>query len=167
MMMMSDAEMLLAAGDECWWWWWWVMLRCCLQLEMSVDDDDEWCWDVACSCGVVYVCVQGLPMKLTYFVGPYDLLNHRTLRPTPMTIEGMLSCLVCAPVLLCIFSLLSSGFDLSQSRLLVIVTSDWPCLHVPVNTVWRWTESTSRSGWWRSHMAGICSDCSTHEIINK
>ena len=30
-------------------------------------------------------------MKLTYFVGPYDLLNHKTLRPTPMTIEGMLS----------------------------------------------------------------------------
>jgi len=28
-------------------------------------------------------------MKLTYFVGPYDLLNHKTLRPTPMTIEGM------------------------------------------------------------------------------
>jgi len=27
-------------------------------------------------------------MKLTYFVGPYDLLNHKTLRPTPMTIEG-------------------------------------------------------------------------------
>ena len=28
-------------------------------------------------------------MKLTYFVGPYDLLNHKTLRPTPMTIEGI------------------------------------------------------------------------------
>jgi len=29
-------------------------------------------------------------MKLTYFVGPYDLLNHKTLRPTPMTIEGII-----------------------------------------------------------------------------
>jgi len=29
-------------------------------------------------------------MKLTYFVGPYDLLNHKTLQPTPMTIEGLL-----------------------------------------------------------------------------
>jgi len=28
-------------------------------------------------------------MKLTYFVGPYDLLNHKTQRPTPMTIEGI------------------------------------------------------------------------------
>ena len=34
-------------------------------------------------------------MKLTYFVGPYDLLNHKTLRPTPMTIEGMSDYYVC------------------------------------------------------------------------
>ena len=42
-------------------------------------------------------------MKLTYFVGPYDLLNHKTLRPTPMTIEGihayyLLICIYCASV---------------------------------------------------------------------
>ena len=35
----------------------------------------------------------------------------------------------------------------------------------PLTHIWRWTESTPRSGWWRSHMAGIYSDCSTREII--
>ena len=30
---------------------------------------------------------------------------------------------------------------------------------------WRWTESTPWSGWRRSHVAGIYSDCSTREII--
>jgi len=39
------------------------------------------------------------------------------------------------------------------------------CRHVPINKIWRWTESTQRSGWWRSHMAGIYSDWSTREII--
>ena len=39
------------------------------------------------------------------------------------------------------------------------------CRHVPINKIWRWTESTPRSGWWRSHMAEIYSDCSTREII--
>ena len=39
------------------------------------------------------------------------------------------------------------------------------CQHMPINKIWMWTESTPRSGWWRSHMAGIYSDCSTHEII--
>ena len=39
------------------------------------------------------------------------------------------------------------------------------CWHVPINKLWRWTESTPQSGWWRSHMAGIYSDCSTREII--
>jgi len=38
------------------------------------------------------------------------------------------------------------------------------CRHVPINTIWRWTESTLRSGRRRSHMAGIYSDCSTREI---
>ena len=38
--------------------------------------------------------------------------------------------------------------------------------HVPINKIWRWTESTPWSGWWRSHMADIYSDCSTHEINN-
>jgi len=28
-------------------------------------------------------------MKMTYFVGPYDLLNHKTHTSTPMTIEGL------------------------------------------------------------------------------
>ena len=32
-------------------------------------------------------------------------------------------------------------------------------------TVWRWTESTPRSGWWCSHKAGIYCDCSTRKII--
>jgi len=41
------------------------------------------------------------------------------------------------------------------------------CRHVPVNKIWRWTESTLRSGWWQSHMAGIYCDCSTYEINNK
>ena len=35
--------------------------------------------------------------------------------------------------------------------------------NVPVNKIWRWTESTPRSGWRRSRMAGICSFCSTRE----
>ena len=39
------------------------------------------------------------------------------------------------------------------------------CLYVPINKIWRWTESTPWSGWWHSHMAGIYSDCSTREII--
>ena len=39
------------------------------------------------------------------------------------------------------------------------------CRHVPINTIWRWTESTPWSGWWLSHVAGIYSDCSTREII--
>ena len=38
------------------------------------------------------------------------------------------------------------------------------CRHVPVNKIWRRTEFTPRSGWWRSHMAGIYSDFSTREI---
>jgi len=37
------------------------------------------------------------------------------------------------------------------------------CRHVPINKIWRWTESTPRSGWRRSNTAGICSDCSTRE----
>jgi len=41
------------------------------------------------------------------------------------------------------------------------------CRHVPINKIWRRTESTPRSGWWRNHMAGIYSDCSTREINNK
>ena len=32
-------------------------------------------------------------------------------------------------------------------------------------TVWRWTESTPRSGWWCSHKAGIYCDCSTRKIL--
>ena len=39
------------------------------------------------------------------------------------------------------------------------------CWHVPINKICSWTESTPRSGWWRSHMAGIYSDCSTCETI--
>jgi len=39
------------------------------------------------------------------------------------------------------------------------------CRHVPINKIWRWTESTPRSGWWRSHTAGIYSDCSTRDMI--
>jgi len=35
----------------------------------------------------------------------------------------------------------------------------------PLTKIWRWTESTPWSGWWRSHMTGIYSDCSTCEII--
>jgi len=38
------------------------------------------------------------------------------------------------------------------------------CRHVPIYKIWRWTESTPRSGWWCSHMAGIYSDCSTREV---
>jgi len=40
------------------------------------------------------------------------------------------------------------------------------CRHVPINKIRRWSESTPRSGWWRSHMAGIYSDCSTRKIIS-
>ena len=40
------------------------------------------------------------------------------------------------------------------------------CRRVPINKIWTRTESTPRSGWWRSRMAGIYSDCSTREINN-
>ena len=40
------------------------------------------------------------------------------------------------------------------------------CRHVPINIIRRWTESTPQSVWWRSHMAGFYSDCSTREIKN-
>ena len=39
------------------------------------------------------------------------------------------------------------------------------CGHVPINKIWRWAESTPRSGW-SSHTAEIYSDCSTREIAN-
>ena len=39
------------------------------------------------------------------------------------------------------------------------------CRHVPINEIWRWTESTPRRGSQRSHMAGIYSACGTREII--
>ena len=35
----------------------------------------------------------------------------------------------------------------------------------PLKNIWRWTESNPWSGWWRSHMAGIYSDCSTRKIV--
>ena len=38
------------------------------------------------------------------------------------------------------------------------------CRHVPTDKIWRRTESTPRSRWWRSHMAGSHSDCSTREM---
>ena len=38
------------------------------------------------------------------------------------------------------------------------------CRHVSIDKIWRRTESTPRSGWWRSHMAGIYSDCSTRKM---
>ena len=38
------------------------------------------------------------------------------------------------------------------------------CQHVSINKIWRWTESTPRSGWWCCHMVGIYS---TREINNK
>ena len=41
------------------------------------------------------------------------------------------------------------------------------CRHVPINKIWRQTESTPRSRRWCSHMATIYSDCSTHKIIVK
>jgi len=40
------------------------------------------------------------------------------------------------------------------------------CWHVSIDEIWRRTESTPRSRWWRSHMAGIYSDCSTREMNN-
>ena len=39
------------------------------------------------------------------------------------------------------------------------------CRHVPINTIWRQTESTPQSRRWCCHMAGIYSDCSTREIM--
>ena len=38
------------------------------------------------------------------------------------------------------------------------------CRHVPTDKIWRRTESTPRSRWWRSHMAGSHSDCSNREM---
>jgi len=40
---------------------------------------------------LLYICIDylpGLPMTMTYFVGPYDLLNHKTRSAVPMTLEG-------------------------------------------------------------------------------
>jgi len=76
-------------------------------------------------------------------------------------------------------SLTKTGFDRPMQCQLVQMGSRpitflwlWPatdhephCRHVPINKIWRWTESTPRSRWWRSHMAGIYSNCSTREII--
>jgi len=55
-------------------------------------------------------------MKLTYFVGPYDLLNHRTLRPTPMTIEGM-----------CLFAVMShcNAFIIAMSQQILFILGFW------------------------------------------
>jgi len=39
------------------------------------------------------------------------------------------------------------------------------CRHVHINKIWRRTESTPRSGRWRSRMAAIYSDCSIREMI--
>jgi len=39
------------------------------------------------------------------------------------------------------------------------------CRHVPINKIWRRTESTPRSGWWCSRLAWISSYRSTREII--
>ena len=36
--------------------------------------------------------------------------------------------------------------------------------HVPADKIRRWTETTARSGWWHSHVAGINSDHSTREM---
>ena len=36
----------------------------------------------------------------------------------------------------------------------------------PINKIWRRTESTWRSGWWRNHMAVIYSDCSLQHSRN-
>ena len=47
-----------------------------------------------------------------------------------------------------------------------MLTTRLPCWHVPINKVWRRTESAPRSGWRRSHVAGIYTDCSTREINN-
>ena len=38
------------------------------------------------------------------------------------------------------------------------------CRYMPINKIWRRTESTPQSGWWCSPMAGIYSDCSTRDI---
>ena len=38
------------------------------------------------------------------------------------------------------------------------------CRHVPINKIWRQTNSTPQTGWRRSHMAGIYGNCSTREI---
>ena len=35
----------------------------------------------------IFVCV-GKPMKLIYFVSPYDLLDKKTMSAHPMTVEG-------------------------------------------------------------------------------
>ena len=40
------------------------------------------------------------------------------------------------------------------------------CWHMPVNKIWRWTESTPWSGWCCGfNLAGIYSHCSNHKII--
>ena len=57
---------------------------------------------------------------------------------------------------------------ISPNHLPVIVASDKPRTILStraINIIWRWTESTPRRGWRRSHKAGIYSDRSTREII--
>ena len=39
----------------------------------------------------MYYFTVGLPMKLIYFVGPYDLLDPKEKRLIPMTVEGILT----------------------------------------------------------------------------
>ena len=56
----------------------------------------------------------------------------------------------------------TNGVSPNPNHLLVIVASD--SRHVRIDRIWRWTKSTPGRGWWRSHMTGIYSDCSTREI---
>jgi len=53
----------------------------------------------------------------------------------------------------------------SPNHLLTIVASDRPWTTLSTcDKIWRQTESIAQSGWWRSHMAGIYSDCSTRKM---
>ena len=57
------------------------------------------------------------------------------------------------------------GLARSPSRLRPATDHEPHCRHVPINKIWRWTESIPRSRRWCIHMAGTYSDCGTREII--
>ena len=68
--------------------------------------DLKWCVVQEIAPYVVFLTIShvlsalGLPMQMTYFVGPYDLLCPETRSFCPMTVEGRFTC-VCKFAYVC------------------------------------------------------------------